>query len=143
MKVLRIPHIELEMTFPDQYPFEPPFCYVTKPAFQRRTGHVMNGAICMELLTNQGWNPINDIETVIVSIRSMMIEGGGRLQGVAGMNQSRYNELLQSADQVDDDEKKRNIAHMNRVYTASQARSSLQTLTDTHTRDGWIEGKQG
>jgi ubiquitin-protein ligase len=51
MKVLSVPYIELEMNFPDQYPFEPPFVRVTQPRFRRQTGFVMNGALCMELLT--------------------------------------------------------------------------------------------
>ena len=51
MKVLSVPYIELEMKFPDQYPFEPPFVRVTQPRFRRQTGFVMNGALCMELLT--------------------------------------------------------------------------------------------
>jgi ubiquitin-protein ligase len=51
MKVLNVPYIELEMNFPDQYPFEPPFVRVSKPRFRRQTGFVMNGALCMELLT--------------------------------------------------------------------------------------------
>jgi ubiquitin-protein ligase len=51
MKVLNVPFVELEMNFPDQYPFEPPFVRVTQPRFRRQTGFVMNGALCMELLT--------------------------------------------------------------------------------------------
>jgi ubiquitin-conjugating enzyme E2 Q len=51
MKVLGISNVELEMSFPDQYPFEPPFVRVLRPRFKRQTGFVMNGALCMELLT--------------------------------------------------------------------------------------------
>jgi ubiquitin-protein ligase len=51
MKVLGLSSIELEMSFPDQYPFEPPFVRVTRPRFQENTGFVLNGALCMELLT--------------------------------------------------------------------------------------------
>lgn len=51
MKVLGVSTVELEMSFPDQYPFEPPFVRVTRPRFRRQTGFVMNGALCMELLT--------------------------------------------------------------------------------------------
>jgi ubiquitin-conjugating enzyme E2 Q len=40
----------------------------------------MNGALCMELLTTDGWNPVNDIESVIVSIRSLLVVGDGRLE---------------------------------------------------------------
>merc|ERR1719223_823367 len=86
--------VELEMTFPDQYPFEPPFVRVTKPKFKRQTGFVMNGAICMELLTTDGWNPVNDIESVIVSIRSLMVVGNGRLQAAVDMGQDAYKKVL-------------------------------------------------
>jgi ubiquitin-conjugating enzyme E2 Q len=51
MKVLGLENIEIEMSFPDQYPFEPPFVRVMRPRFKRQTGFVMNGALCMELLT--------------------------------------------------------------------------------------------
>jgi hypothetical protein len=33
----------------------------------------------MELLTNEGRNPVNDIESVIFSIRSLLVVGDGRL----------------------------------------------------------------
>jgi len=56
MKVLGLENIELEMSFPDQYPFEPPFVRVTRPRFKRQTGFVMNGALCMELLTTVRWS---------------------------------------------------------------------------------------
>merc|ERR1740139_1767662 len=35
----------------------------------------------MELLTPEGWNPVNDIESVIVSIRSLLVVGAGRRGG--------------------------------------------------------------
>ncbi len=90
-------HVELEMSFPDQYPFEPPFVRVVKPRFKRQTGFVMSGALCMELLTKDGWNPINDIESVIVSIRSLMVVGDGRLQAAVDMPEADYARFLKSA----------------------------------------------
>jgi len=33
----------------------------------------------MELLTTSGWTPANDIENILVQIRSEMIAGGARL----------------------------------------------------------------
>lgn len=54
----------------------------------------MNGALCMELLTNDGWNPINDIESVIVSIRSLLVVGDGRLEAVANMPEAKREKLL-------------------------------------------------
>jgi len=73
-------NIELEMRFPAEYPWKPPFLYVKRPRFQFHTGHVtIGGSICMELLTTSGWTPTNDIESILVQIRSEMIEGGARL----------------------------------------------------------------
>ena len=95
--VCNLDHVELEMSFPDQYPFEPPFVRVTKPRFKRQTGFVMSGAICMELLTKDGWNPINDIESVIVSIRSLMVVGGGRIEIATEMPKDAYKKALAAA----------------------------------------------
>lgn len=92
--VCGVDHVELEMSFPMQYPFEPPFVRVVKPRFKRQTGFVMSGALCMELLTKDGWNPINDIESVIVSIRSLMVVGDGRLQAAVDMGKEEYAKVL-------------------------------------------------
>eukprot|EP00956_Cyclotella_meneghiniana_P043286 scaffold261934_cov76-Cyclotella_meneghiniana.AAC.1 len=54
----------------------------------------MNGALCMELLTKQGWTPINDIESVIVSIRSLMVVGDGRVQAAVDMGEKAYADAL-------------------------------------------------
>lgn len=103
MKVVNTDHIELEMSFPDQYPFEPPFVRVVRPRFKKQTGFVMNGALCMELLTKDGWNPINDIESVIVSVRSLLVVGDGRLDAAAGLPESRYQALLEAASAKDEE----------------------------------------
>jgi len=75
-----IDYVSLEMKFPATYPFDPPFIRVLKPRFQFHTGHVtIGGSICMELLTRSGWSPGNDIESILIQIRSEMISGGARL----------------------------------------------------------------
>jgi len=72
--------IKLQMTFPNNYPFAPPFVRVILPRFQFRKGHVTTGgSICMELLTQSGWTPANDIESVLIQIRAGMIAGEARL----------------------------------------------------------------
>eukprot|EP00978_Attheya_sp_CCMP212_P042071 scaffold250627_cov46-Attheya_sp.AAC.2 len=95
--VLGVDHVELEMGFPDQYPFEPPFVRVVQPRFKRQTGFVMNGALCMELLTSEGWNPVNDIESVIVSIRSLLVVGDGRLSAAVEMSKEAREAALAAA----------------------------------------------
>lgn len=67
----REPVVYLEMQFPSDYPMAPPFVRVTRPRFKFLTGHVtIGGSICMEMLTRSGWTPTNDIESILVQIRS-------------------------------------------------------------------------
>jgi len=98
LMILGLDHVELEMSFPDQYPFAPPFVRVVRPRFKRQTGFVMNGALCMELLTADGWNPVNDIESVIVSIRSLLVVGDGRLEAAVGLGPEKRKKLLAEAE---------------------------------------------
>jgi len=73
-------HILLNVTFPQTYPFNPPFIRVIRPRFVFRTGHVtIGGSICTELLTNSGWTPANTVESALVSIRANFILGEARL----------------------------------------------------------------
>eukprot|EP00455_Lapot_gusevi_P040400 TRINITY_DN4569_c0_g1_i1.p1 TRINITY_DN4569_c0_g1~~TRINITY_DN4569_c0_g1_i1.p1 ORF type:complete len:241 (-),score=92.17 TRINITY_DN4569_c0_g1_i1:83-742(-) len=72
--------VEFEMRFSSDYPFAPPFVRVVYPRFQFRTGHItIGGSICMEVLTPSGWLPSNDIESLLVQIKSEMIAGGARI----------------------------------------------------------------
>eukprot|EP00771_Trimastix_marina_P001492 gnl/Trimastix_PCT/2574.p1 GENE.gnl/Trimastix_PCT/2574~~gnl/Trimastix_PCT/2574.p1 ORF type:complete len:336 (-),score=88.54 gnl/Trimastix_PCT/2574:27-1010(-) len=80
MRRARIGAITLQATFPHDFPHSPPFVRVLRPRFQFRTGHVtVGGSICFELLTQQGWTPAFNMESVLVSIRAAFIEGGARL----------------------------------------------------------------
>jgi ubiquitin-conjugating enzyme E2 Q len=86
-------YITIHLKFSADYPFKPPFVRVVEPVFQFRTGHVtLGGAICMELLTNTGWKPFNDIEQIIVQIRAEIgsPDGGARLD--LNQSSSAYNE---------------------------------------------------
>jgi len=51
----------------------------------------------MELLTNEGWNPVNDIESVIVSIRSLLVVGDGRLSAAVQIDSEPNTESSMSA----------------------------------------------
>ena len=153
MLVLNFEHIELEMSFPDQYPFEPPFVRVARPRFKRQTGFVMNGALCMELLTKDGWNPVNDIESVIVSIRSLLVVGDGRLQAAHDMSETKYQARLKAAQKDEEDEqdparKRLKTGHESEVATAlpkedvgsysmAEAKAAYSHLSDYHKKKGW------
>jgi ubiquitin-conjugating enzyme E2 Q len=159
MLVLGVDHIELEMSFPDQYPFEPPFVRVVRPRFKKQTGFVMHGALCMELLTKDGWNPVNDIESVIVSIRSLMVVGGGRLAAAVEMSETKREAILatiaekgnekrersnsgveerEEAKPVDGNEKP---AKMSKAaggqYTVAEAEAAYSHISDYHEKKGW------
>jgi ubiquitin-conjugating enzyme E2 Q len=164
MLVLNLESIQLELTFPEQYPFEPPFVRVVSPRFKKQTGFVMNGALCMELLTKDGWNPVNDIESVIVSIRSLLVVGDGRLEGALNLGEAKYNALLAKAEAKcvaalkpaastsDEDvpSNKRQRANSNGdsnavtttnaaagAYTVSEAQAAYSHLSDYHKKKGW------
>lgn len=79
LKQAGIMSVVLEMRFSNQYPFAPPFVRVVKPRFlpfnHGGGGHVTEGgAICMELLTNNGWSAVSSIESVLLQIRLAMSE---------------------------------------------------------------------
>lgn len=157
MLVLGLDHVELEMSFPDQYPFEPPFVRVVQPRFKRQTGFVMNGALCMELLTTDGWNPVNDIESVIVSIRSLLVVGDARLAAAAEMSDEKREALLaeaekgendddddktikreRSASNVGEESKKPKVSRAHAGgYSADEAKAAYSHLSDYHKKKGW------
>lgn len=80
MEMYKIKEIQVELRFPPSYPFNPPFVRIVKPRFKQLTGHVTSGgSICSELLTNKHWVPTFSIESLIVNIKTDILEGGGRI----------------------------------------------------------------
>lgn len=87
-----ITSIVLELRFGRDYPMIPPFVRVIRPRFLSFAagggGHVTaGGAMCMELLTNDGWSAVSSIESVLVQVRMAILslepkparlEGNGR-----------------------------------------------------------------
>lgn len=74
MAAAKVQSVVLELRFTDNYPYSPPFIRVIQPRFldfaQGGGGHVTaGGAICMELLTNSGWNPASTIASVLLQVR--------------------------------------------------------------------------
>lgn len=70
-----------EVTFPEDYPYAPPFMRVVRPRFQFHSGHItIGGSICTQALTPSGWNITRTIESLFVEILTIISEGGGRLE---------------------------------------------------------------
>lgn len=76
-----------------------------------------------------GWNPINDIESVIVSIRSLLVVGKGRLESALRLSPQDYQARCAKAsnDKIAGDEQN---------YTEAQAKRGLQTVESVHGRAG-------
>lgn len=94
--------IEMIIMFKETFPFDPPFIQVTYPAINGKKakvyikmtrleiirrfpvsfqgGHVLEaGALCMELLTKQGWSSAYSMENVLMQISSTFITGNARV----------------------------------------------------------------
>lgn len=79
MKAAGVNSVVLEMRFGKDYPHTPPFVRVIRPQFlpfmHGGGGHVViGGALCMELLTNNGWSAALSIESVLLQIRLAICE---------------------------------------------------------------------
>jgi ubiquitin-conjugating enzyme E2 Q len=62
-------YVELQVTFPPDYPMHPPFVRVVQPRFKFHTGRVtIGGSLCTSLLTQEGWTPILSIQSVLINI---------------------------------------------------------------------------
>ncbi|KAH7396607.1 hypothetical protein DE146DRAFT_42745 [Phaeosphaeria sp. MPI-PUGE-AT-0046c] len=93
MKKKSVKSIVLELRFGKDYPMSPPFVRVIRPRFlgfqAGGGGHVTaGGAMCMELLTNDGWSAVSSIESVLLQVRMAIssldpkparLENGGRM----------------------------------------------------------------
>ena len=89
MKKAGLTSIVLELRFTNQFPFSPPFVRIIRPRFlpflAGGGGHVTaGGALCMELLTNNGWLLTTSMENVLLQVRMAMSSTDphpARLQG--------------------------------------------------------------
>ena len=60
------------------FSFEPPFVRLVSPVVTN--GFVLGGgALCMELLTKQGWTSAYSIESLIMQIQSTLVKGKARI----------------------------------------------------------------
>lgn len=102
-------HILLNFLFKESFPFEPPFVRVVHPVIQG--GYVLvGGAICMELLTRQGWSSAYTMEALILQIAATLVKGKARIQFSATKGQ----------------------------YSLARAQQSFKSLVQIHEKNGWF-----
>lgn len=103
-------HILLNLNFPDNFPFSPPFMRVITPQVEK--GFVMEGgAICMELLTPRGWASAYTVEAVIMQFAASLVKGQGRMVRKS-KNGKEFNKKM--------------------------AEASFRSLVKTHEKYGWV-----
>uniref|UniRef100_A0A182F876 UBIQUITIN_CONJUGAT_2 domain-containing protein n=1 Tax=Anopheles albimanus TaxID=7167 RepID=A0A182F876_ANOAL len=101
--------ILLNIIFKETYPFEPPFVRVVHPVISG--GYVLvGGAICMELLTKQGWSSAYTVEAVIMQIAATLVKGKARIQFGPTKGQ----------------------------YSLARAQQSFKSLVQIHEKNGWF-----
>jgi ubiquitin-conjugating enzyme E2 Q len=101
-------HILLNFLFKPNFPFEPPFVRVCYPIIHG--GYVLTGgAICMELLTKQGWSSAYCIESVILQIAATLVKGNARIEFSSKLH----------------------------LYSLARAQSSFKSLQQIHEKNGW------
>lgn len=74
----KLDHVRLVMKFKDDYPFSPPFVRIVYPRFKRSTGYIIDGAFCMELLTNQVNEKTKENNAATVSLALRLVFGSFR-----------------------------------------------------------------
>uniref|UniRef100_A0A914Z297 UBC core domain-containing protein n=1 Tax=Panagrolaimus superbus TaxID=310955 RepID=A0A914Z297_9BILA len=71
-------YLHFRFHFKDTFPFEPPFVHLMSPTVQN--GFVLSGgALCMELLTKQGWSSAYSVESLILQISATLVKGKARI----------------------------------------------------------------
>lgn len=104
--------ILLNILFKESFPFEPPFVRIVHPIISG--GYVLNGgAICMELLTKQGWSSAYTVEAIILQIAATLVKGKARVQF--------------SGSKVREGQ-----------YSLARAQQSFKSLVQIHEKNGWF-----
>jgi ubiquitin-conjugating enzyme E2 Q len=73
-------YVEMQVSFPPDYPMLPPFVRVVQPRFMFHTGRVtVGGSLCTDILTLAGWNPMYAIQSLMIAIFSEILNGNPRI----------------------------------------------------------------
>ncbi|KAF6215495.1 hypothetical protein GE061_010249 [Apolygus lucorum] len=111
MRLHDIKCISLQLTFPENFPFVPPFMRVVSPRIEK--GFVMEGgAICMELLTPRGWASAYTVEAIVMQFAASIVKGQGRISKKTKSSSKDFNR--------------------------NSAEESFRSLVKTHDKYGWV-----
>merc|ERR1712086_4469 len=75
-----VPAIIFEVWIPDGFPTSPPKVRVMQPTVSAGSFWVHQyGALCLEILTRQGWSPATSLVQLGVALKNMMTHGNGSI----------------------------------------------------------------
>ncbi|CAE8590422.1 unnamed protein product [Polarella glacialis] len=81
--------IVLEVWIPDGFPSAPPRLRVRRPCFEPGSFFAHHfGALCLEILTAQGWAPATSLLQLGIQVKNSMTQGQGTIQGIGSMGES-------------------------------------------------------
>ncbi|XP_002123784.2 ubiquitin-conjugating enzyme E2Q-like protein CG4502 [Ciona intestinalis] len=104
--------VRFRISFPSDFPFSPPFVRLVSPYIEN--GFVMNGgAICLEVLTAQGWSSAYTVEALLVQVAAALAHGGA----VVSKHQKRKQHKL----------------------TKKRAEAEFQRIVKIHSKYGWVK----
>ncbi|CAB3408032.1 unnamed protein product [Caenorhabditis bovis] len=108
-------HLLFHFMFNDQFPFDPPFVRLVAPIITN--GFVLSGgAICMELLTKNGWSSAYSVESIILQIAATLVKGKARIT----------------------------FDHKTAPpYSLLRAQQSFKSLVQIHNKSGWYTPPKG
>lgn len=87
-------YIELDVTFPKDFPYNPPLVRIVRPRVT--ADHVYDGAFCLELLLS-GWQSSYTIEAICLQLFAMLSEGHVEQEGSYSMSAfKRSQRMLES-----------------------------------------------
>lgn len=106
-------YILMSFMFKDTFPFDPPFVRMVHPVLHG--GYVLDGgALCMELMTPQGWSSAYTIEAVIMQLSATLVKGKARIKFDAPKG----------------------------TYNLARAQQSFRSLVHIHEKNGWFTPPQ-
>mmetsp|Transcript_27898 Transcript_27898/g.89958 ORF Transcript_27898/g.89958 Transcript_27898/m.89958 type:complete len:236 (+) Transcript_27898:66-773(+) len=134
LKRLKDPWIQLEITFPEDYPRNPFFLRLVRPRMRWYTGHVTaGGSICIEALTNSGtphsWTSSLCVETILRTVFHNMVhaeEGYVRTANGGG-----------PTGPLRVDHERRYVHDVTLPYSPQEARSAFDRMLHHHRSHGW------
>eukprot|EP00435_Cladocopium_sp_Y103_P068811 s9_g32.t1 len=82
----KVEAVELELWIPQSFPQAPPVVRVMRPRFQPGSFWVQeHGALCMEVLSHNGWSPALSLAQLGVQIKDLLVSGTGHLTNAGSM----------------------------------------------------------